>query len=303
MQSLLSVVRYKSTDEILETLNTPSSIDALIKNNVLFSRCIHAAARHGDLQVCRFMLDTVNPLDPPVTSDGSTLLHSAAVSGNIELIDYFIGKSVHPAMRNDKLRTMFHVAARYGHSHVFIAFRNMNTDNSLNCKDYNGDTPLHTTVMYSRFATCSVLLSQGVNSMLKNNEGLTAFGVAMTNDDNYMATLLLSNAREYERSILRNELIYECTPLRLSVIRRNTDMVLFLVRHGALIENDSVATTSLHIAVQRGYLDIVSILLKEVWSGVTECITKKDDQGLSPLDYAKLRNDSEMIDIFNEYVQ
>lgn len=52
-------------------------------------------------------------------------------------------------------------------------------DSLLNEKDANGDTPLFYAVRENNFNNCEFLISEGVDVNIRNNEGKTAYDVAV----------------------------------------------------------------------------------------------------------------------------
>ena len=106
---------------------------------------MHLAAQEGHLKICRTFLQIYNFNIRARDDDEWTVLHHAALSGNLELVQYFIqnGSDVFSKTKDDK--TVLHLAAKNGYLRMCMALlQNYSLD--VNSMDDDGWTVLHCAV-------------------------------------------------------------------------------------------------------------------------------------------------------------
>ena len=148
---------------------------------------------------------------------------------------------------------------------------------------------------YKRTAVAKLLLSNGakVNSENSNISQPTPLHIAVENNEREMIELLLEmgaaiNIRGGKR---------KCTPLFEAVYLNKRDITELLLRKGALIDvpNDE-SVTPLRAAVDRGYADLVRMLLQH-GANVNSAGEYSKHSGFTPLHVAALKGSLDMLEL------
>ena len=171
-----------------------------------------------------------------------------------------------------------------------------------NTRDICGRAPLHYAAREGRVEAIKLLLERGAYPNAWDNGDKTSLHYAAERGDVEIVRLLLEkgaypNARDYRGR----------TPLRYAAEYGYSDIVRLLLEHGTLSLFDAVTkgdvegvklwlergvdpnvkvggSTPLHVAAERGYVEIVELLLSEVGRGVE--VDARDGRGFTPLQYA-----------------
>ena len=89
----------------------------------------------------------------------------------------------------------------------------------------------------------------------------------------------------------------EWTALGWAAYNNQTNVVLYLLSNGANVNKQGrLCWTALHWASYKNNTDVITILLKH---GARKDI--KDDAGNTPIDYARLFNKKEVVDLLEQY--
>ncbi|KAM3348490.1 hypothetical protein ACQJBY_022026 [Aegilops geniculata] len=108
----------------------------------MMNRAMHAAARGGDLEVLRELLQGCSDAAAYQDAQGATILHAAAARGQIEVVKYLIVAFDIVNSVDDQGNTALHIAAFRGHLPVVEAL--MTASPSLvSARNEVGDTFLH----------------------------------------------------------------------------------------------------------------------------------------------------------------
>ena len=148
--------------------------------------CLHFAARHGHLNLCKILID-IHKFDVHMTTnDGWTVLHCSAKSGSFELFSYFVDKKVEIYCKTKNMENILHLSSQDGHFDIceFILnkfmedykLNNSKKQYALNGKSYrsqifykydtiflhamdnNGNTYLHLAAERNHANVCELLL-------------------------------------------------------------------------------------------------------------------------------------------------
>ena len=104
---------------------------------------LHLAARRGDMERVKFLMDSEH--QNPLQKDkyGDTALHAAAWGASLDILKYFIDeRNCNPACLGQYGRTPLHVAAKHAHLDVV---KYLVTEQQVDplCQDEDRWTPLH----------------------------------------------------------------------------------------------------------------------------------------------------------------
>ena len=141
-----------------------------------------------------------------------------------------------------------------------------------NIRRFGGGSPLHSAVFYGHLQMVQVLIEYKADVNARTDAGKTP--------------LHFFPIRFFGRSLL--------TPSHIS---RLHNVVLFLLEHGADVNaRDKDLSTLLHIAVQKGWVEVVRVLLEHGASAGAE-----DTWGRTPYQLASLEGHSDVIKLLSEY--
>ena len=134
---------------------------------------LHEAALNGHLHICKVIVDNVYDKSPR-NSHGRTPIHKAAARGHLEVSILLLNNVECDVDSNPKDiygTTPLHLAARNGHLEVCKLVRYVKDKNP---RDYAGNTPLHLAAIDGHSAVYKLLVDNGGNDNLINNQGETA---------------------------------------------------------------------------------------------------------------------------------
>lgn len=138
-----------------------------------------------------------------------------------------------------------------------------------------GQTALHLSCVYKKYEAAVKLIECGAKVNVQDEEGATPLFTAIVLDDVRMATKLLEYGARLLPSqhllsfTIRNDmrqmtrLLVEAgenvnardpigwTPILLAIHKRDLEILLFLIQHGALVNENAYVLKELHVAVQR----------------------------------------------------
>ncbi|CAL9244326.1 unnamed protein product [Arabidopsis halleri] len=155
----------------------------------------HIAAKQGELDVLRVLMEEHPELSMTVDLSNTTALHTAAAQGHVEVVEYLLetaGSSL-AAIAKSNGKTALHSAARNGHAEVVKAIVAVEPDTATRT-DKKGQTPLHMAVK-GQSIDVVVELMKGHRSSLNmvDSKGNTALHVATRKGRIKIVELLLDN--------------------------------------------------------------------------------------------------------------
>jgi ankyrin repeat protein len=95
-------------------------------------------------QVVDFLLE--KGADPTIKIEGSTMLHTACGTKNIQIVESLVAFGAKPSALDDQGRSCFHITALEGDVEVLRSLMKTSSKRDLYNKDRNGATPLHLAV-------------------------------------------------------------------------------------------------------------------------------------------------------------
>lgn len=135
----------------------------------------------------------------------------------------------------------------------------------LNVKDSYGRVPLHYATNNGHSDAVNILLENGATVNDKDNDGITPLHCATSNGHIDIVNKLL-----YNGACVNQRTDKKITPLHIAVLNNNKELVEIFLKHvsrdelGDFINTKTISSgnTALHMASQKGYLEIVHILLR-----------------------------------------
>ncbi len=175
-------------------------------------------------------------------SDGKTLLHFAAFTGNYGHVKTLVRKGINVNSADQSGSTPLHVAALRGHARVvkYLLRRGANVD----VKDAMGNTPLMWAIVGRHSDVARHLVLKGADVNAENEAGKTPLHVAAASGNLSIVRLLVSKGAK-----VNHEAKDGTTPLHIAAVMGNTDVIRYLVKKGARLDVEDVnGLTPLHYA-------------------------------------------------------
>jgi len=222
---------------------------------------LYVATAKGHVHVVEFLLQQV--ADPSTVVND--LLITASGYGSTEVVRLLLERGANPNAKDKDGETPLHEAAKNGHVDVVKLLLEKGAD--LNARDYMGRTPLHYAAENGHVDVVKLLLEHGADFKKKDVGWRTPVDVASASAKNVFV--------EWEQR--RTLSLFD------AVIRGDVEGVkLWLERE--VDPNVKVGgSTPLHVAAERGYVEIVELLLSRKWRVEVDA---RDGRGFTPLQYA-----------------
>ncbi|KAA8543923.1 hypothetical protein F0562_021900 [Nyssa sinensis] len=170
--------------------------------DILNTTALHTAATQGHIEVVNFLLELESSLATIARSNGKTALHSAARNGHVEVLRALLGKEPGIATRNDKKgQTALHMAVKGQNLEVVEEL--IKTDPSLiNMVDTKGNTALHIATRKGRAQIVKMLLGQHeTDTKAVNRSNETALDTAEKTGQAEIAVILQEHGVQSVRAI------------------------------------------------------------------------------------------------------
>ncbi|XP_071933690.1 ankyrin repeat-containing protein At5g02620-like [Coffea arabica] len=154
---------------------------------------LHIAAKQGDLDIVKVLMEAHSELSMTVDTANTTALHTAATQGHIEVVNYLLElESSLAAIARSNGKTALHSAARNGHVHVVKALLSKEPGIAPR-NDKKGQTALHMAVKGQNLEVVEELI-KGDPSLINmvDNKGNTALHIATRKGRAQIVRMLLA---------------------------------------------------------------------------------------------------------------
>ena len=286
--------------------------DEGIEQNTFFAEEIFDAARNGEVEKIRQLLDNDKNLLNSKDQSGKTPLHFASQYGHFDMVKILIERGAEVNVENNNGETPLHYASAYGQENVaeflisngaeleYRSWRHGDTPAHaaaigghvemvsfldqkgarLDVLNDFGETPLHYAADFGHIKVVEYLIAEGQEINSKNKDGWTPLHYAAFSGRTDAAELMISQGADVAA---RDN--FGQTPLyRASWNGHRKTAELLVVKGSDIDTKDQGGDTPLHGAAYEGHGDVVKLLISR-GAGVNI----KNKRGRTPLDNAILR--------------
>ena len=218
----------------------------------------HAAALGGSVDVLKYLI-SLN-IDPRVVShDKSTLLHEAAYSGKLEVVQYLCENF--PELTNERTLNSFtacHYAVQEGHEEVTVFLLGEICDAEILTNE--NETLLHIAAYNGRLAVVKYLCREFYNLIrCVDSSGATVLHAAARSGHTETIHFLLDQTIDLQNTVTENG----STLLHLAAYDGKLDMVKFLCDRfpNMLLEVDHTEHSAAHYAAGSGNVEVFKHLV------------------------------------------
>ena len=220
--------------------------------------CLHIAALHGDLNLCKKLIDK-HKFDFRVTDDGGwTALHFSAANGSYELFLYLYGMGTDIHLKSNHGWNCLHIASLHGHLNLCKTLIDKHKFD-LQVTDNDGWTALHFSAANGSYELLTYFVGIGTDIHLKTNDDLNCLHIAAFYGHlNLCKTLVDNHSFDVQ---LANK--YEKTALHFSAESGSFDLFLYILEKGGEIYRKTASMENvLHLSARNGNFDICKFVLE-----------------------------------------
>ncbi|MBN1825517.1 MAG: ankyrin repeat domain-containing protein [Candidatus Eisenbacteria bacterium] len=232
----------------------PSLAGALDESDRFQARPLHIAARAGNVEIARMLLDAGAAVDA-FDSDESTPLDEAGLHRHMEMVDLLLARGAEVNRRDKNGGDPLSFAASGGDPAIVARLIDAGAD--LFHRDRGGITLLHYAAARGLHDLVDLLMERGEDPDVAGDIGQTPLHWTAFGRDTTMVERLVAAGADPNASTSEDN-----TPLLDAVMRDNAPIVRALLRNGADPNMaNSWGGTPLHGAARNGRPELVEVLL------------------------------------------
>ncbi|XP_059660682.1 ankyrin repeat-containing protein At5g02620 [Cornus florida] len=226
---LYVAAEYGYVDLVREMIQYYDLVTAGIKARNGFD-ALHIAAKQGDLEVVKVLMEAHPELSMTVDASNTTALHTAATQGHIEVVNFLLEfESSLAAIAKSNGKTALHSAARNGHVEVLRALLGKEPGIATR-NDKKGQTALHMAVKGQNLEVVEELIKGDPSSInIVDSKGNTALHIASRKGRAQIVKMLLEQSGADTKAIINRS--HE-TALDTAEKIGNADIAAMLREHG-----------------------------------------------------------------------
>lgn len=226
--ALYVAAEYGYVDLVKEMIEYYDLADAGIKARNGFD-AFHIAAKQGDLDVLKVLMEAHPGLTMTVDVSNTTALHTAAMQGHGEIVNLLLeaGSSLATIARSNG-KTALHSAARNGHLEVVKAL--LHREPSLATRtDKKGQTALHMAVKGQNLEVVEELIKADPSTInMVDTKGNTTLHIATRKGRVQIVRMLLSQSETDKKAVNKSSE----TAIDTAEKTGNADVLVILQEHG-----------------------------------------------------------------------
>ncbi|XP_062587639.1 serine/threonine-protein phosphatase 6 regulatory ankyrin repeat subunit B-like [Saccostrea cucullata] len=219
---------------------------------------LHLLSKKGQLDMCKFLVNTLPHLLDVKDNNGETALHAAACGGNIDLLKFLMEKGFNIESKRNDGKTVLHRCCV--NRKIDMCKYLVNTyPHLLDVKDNNAENALHAAAYEGNIDFFKFLLEKGLSIDSKRNDGKTVLHLCCMNGKLDMCKYLVNT---YPPLLDFNDNNGE-NVLNDAAWGGNIDLFNFLLEKGLDIKTKrNNGKTVLHLCCMNGKLDMCKYLVK-----------------------------------------
>ena len=155
------------------------------------SNCLRIASFKGHLNLCNTLVDKYKFDLDIANNDGYAPLHCCALTGNYELIKFFIDKGTDISLKTKEGSNCLHIAALHGHFDLCKTLINRHNFD-VHMTTESGWTALHCSAEYGSYELLKLFIDKGTDVLLKTDSGLNCLHIAARNGHLNLCETLIS---------------------------------------------------------------------------------------------------------------
>lgn len=277
--ALHACVRYDACEAAEMLIETGVDINA---QNISGKTTLHEAAKAGRLDMVNLLLDNGADINA-VDITGKTVLIDSIQGNNPSLVNLLLSRGASPYVQEMYGRNAYHEAAARGNIEIIEALHAVGGDplsrdaygntpfslalelgtdvinavigNDISLSDSDGNTPVHLAIKAHVSAErLASLLEMNYPVNRRNSQGQTPLIIAITNNQNEAAELLLKNGAD---PFLNDNKGNSAASI---AVTSNPDFLKVIVQ-SSVIKADVTGDTILHYAARTGSSETIKVLL------------------------------------------
>ena len=218
---------------------------------------LYLAAAKGNLNQCKLVVEEYNISINSKEDDDWTPLHSASVSGSIDVFEYLVENGGEVDSKLNDNRTCLHIAASKEHLNLCkLLIEKYNI--AIHSKDYGGATSLHSASSSGSIDVFEYLVENGGEVDSRLNDHRICLHIAALKGHLHLCKLLIEkykidiNSKDYGGA----------TSLHIASFSGSIDVFEYLVENGGEVDSKlNYYRTCLYIAASEGHLNLCKLLI------------------------------------------
>ena len=229
-------------------------IDVNAQNNQQYTALFVACAKNNT-RIAKYLIQ--KGADVNITNErNSSPLHVAIARNALDLCDDLLKHGANINLKGKDAMSPLHTAVRQGSDDAVQLLLQHGPD--VNAEDRVQDTPLHVACRKGDNSKAIILLQNGAETKCKNLEGCTPFYYAVTECNRATVEAFVN----HDPAVLNVEIYSGGTVLQYYCSKGNSNMVKWLVDHGADMDKICAEGNALVAALDNGHKNIVFMLIE-----------------------------------------
>jgi ankyrin repeat protein len=217
---------------------------------------LHHAASNGHKDVVAYLLEMKAQIDI-LDLEGETALHLASSRGHTAVAELLLQAGSDPEISNKSKASVIHMSSHLERSDFIEQLLRMVPNIEIDPTDCTNSTPLHRAAMSGRSDTVRILLNLGADATARNIDNDLPMHIAARNGHKDVVCQLMSQERLDARGFREKTALYSAAQ------RGYMDLVQMLLDHGADANiADSSGFRPISVCLEEGHEDIALLLLE-----------------------------------------
>ena len=230
--------------------------------------CLHIAAAHGYLNLCKILIDRHNFDVQASDNNGFTALHFSIQHGDYESVKFFVDMGTDIYLETSCGKNCLHIAAGYGHFDLcktFLSEYNFN----INATDNNEWTALHFSPTSDNFTLFSYIFKQVGEIYCKTKEMMNALHLSAKHGHFDICKFVLEYfSEDYQNNNTKKQHVLNGESYKSQVFYKYRIIFLHAI--------DVNGNTYLHLAADGNHSEVCDLLLKYD-TEISTLLDKKDE--------------------------